>query len=115
MLAVTIATPIKTITALSEVVDSDARPLIPCPDVQPSDNRVPNPTSSPPRASLQSCTELVQNPVGESVSVCSRAPITSPIARKSRQLRSWRVRSFWKYSLFENQERVVVKKLLCVA
>ena len=69
ILAVTMAMPINTITALSEVVDSDARPLIPCPDVQPSDNRVPNPTRRPPRASLQSCTEVVQNPVGESISV----------------------------------------------
>ena len=69
MLAVTIAIPMKTITALSDVTDNDARPLIPCPDVHPSDSRVPNPTSNPPRANLQSGTEVFQNPVGEIVRV----------------------------------------------
>ena len=48
------------ITATSEVVESDAKPLIPCPDVQPLDNLVPNPTRKPPTASLHQSTEVVK-------------------------------------------------------
>jgi hypothetical protein len=69
MFAVTMATPIKTITAYRDVLESDANPLIPCPEVHPLESLVPKPTSNPPRNSLHTCTEVVQNPVGESVRV----------------------------------------------
>lgn len=69
MFAVKMATPMNTITALKDVVDSDASPLIPCPEVQPSDSLVPKPTSRPPRASLQTCSEVIQKPEGDSVKV----------------------------------------------
>ena len=69
MFAVIIATPINTITAIMEVLDRDAIPLIPCPEVHPLDSRVPNPTKSPPNAILQSWTVVVQKPVGDKVNV----------------------------------------------
>lgn len=44
-------TAMKVRTAYSEVTESDARPLIPCPLVHPIESLVPSPTSTPPNAS----------------------------------------------------------------
>lgn len=60
--AVNIPTVMKVITATSEVVDSDAKPLMPCPDVQPFESLVPKPTRKPPIASLHHSTDVVKNP-----------------------------------------------------
>ena len=60
--AVNIPTVMKVITAKSEVVESDAKPLIPWPDVHPLDNLVPKPTRKPPIASLHHSTDVVKKP-----------------------------------------------------
>jgi len=50
MNAVKIAIIKKVITAKKEDNENEARPHIPCPEVQPLENLVPKPTKKPPRA-----------------------------------------------------------------
>ena len=59
----------KVATAYSEVVDNEANPLMPCPEVHPFESRVPKPTRKPPNASLHHCTEVVKNPSEDNVIV----------------------------------------------
>ena len=60
--AVNIPTVMNVITATSDVVDREASPLIPCPEVQPFDSLVPNPTRNPPIANLYHSTDVVKKP-----------------------------------------------------
>ena len=68
-MAVNIPTVMKVTTAKSEVVDSDAKPLIPCPEVHPFESLVPNPTRKPPIASLHHSTDVVKKPSAANVIV----------------------------------------------
>jgi hypothetical protein len=56
-------------TAYTLVVDNEANPLIPCPDVQPLLSLVPNPTKKPPKINLHNGNELTQKPSGENSKV----------------------------------------------
>ena len=58
-LGIRIPTPINVITAYREAVEREASPLMPCPEVQPRESRVPKPTRKPPRASLHHCTDVI--------------------------------------------------------
>lgn len=113
--AVNIPTAINVITAESDVVDNDAKPLIPCPDVQPFDSLVPKPTKNPPNASLHHSTVVVKKPSVAKVIVYKNAPIITPIAKIERHPLESKY-CFWrKYGLFDRNDSVVSKKLLCVA
>ncbi len=59
----------KVSTATAEVDDSDAKPLIPCPDVHPFESLVPKPTRNPPIASLHHSTDVVKKPSAANVMV----------------------------------------------
>ena len=68
-MAVIVPTIIKVMTARMEVVDRDAAPLIPCPEVHPLERRVPKPTKKPPNASRHHWIFVNQNPSDEIVIV----------------------------------------------
>ena len=66
---VVMPTAMKVTTAYRLVTESEAKPLIPCPEVQPLLSLVPNPTRKPPSTNLQRGMELTQKPSGEIVTV----------------------------------------------
>ena len=113
--AVSIPTVMNVITATSEVVDNDAKPLMPCPDVHPFESLVPKPTRKPPIASLHHSTDVVKNPSVAKVIVYMKAPKITPMAKVSRHPLELRYCFCRKYGLFEKKDIVVSKKLLWVA